>query len=79
MNLFYWGFLGFFFGFFFGVGCALAVVYSIYLHGYRKAMEDSLREQKSERYREMLPKVLEGLAREKIVERKLDHSPDIPD
>jgi hypothetical protein len=79
MNLFYWGFLGFFFGFFFGVGCALAVVYSIYLHGYRKAMEDSQREEKSQRYREMLPKVLEGMARAKIAAQKLDSGPDLPD
>jgi hypothetical protein len=63
MSLFYWSFLGFFFGFFFGVGCALAVVYSIYVHGYRKAMEDSLLDGKSQRYREMLPKVLDGLAK----------------
>ena len=32
---------GFFFGFFFGVGCALAVMYSIYRGGYRAAIRDS--------------------------------------
>lgn len=37
--------IGFFMGFGFGVGCALAVMYSIYTGGYRKAMEDSLREE----------------------------------
>lgn len=62
MSQFYWPFLGFFFGFFFGVGCALAVVYSIYVHGYKKAMEDSLREEKSDRYRVLLPKVKESMA-----------------
>jgi len=31
-----------FVGFFFGVGCALAVMYSIYLGGYRAAVEDAL-------------------------------------
>jgi hypothetical protein len=65
MGLFYWSFVGFFFGFFFGVGCALAVVYSIYVHGYRQAMEDSLLDVKSERYRTMLPKVLESFAKRK--------------
>jgi len=33
---------GFFVGFFFGVGCALAVMYSIYLGGYRAAVKDAL-------------------------------------
>jgi hypothetical protein len=51
MNLFSGGILGFFFGFFFGAGCALALMYSIYSGGYRKAIEDSLREGKTDRYR----------------------------
>jgi hypothetical protein len=34
-------FFGFFFGFVFGVGCALAVMYSIYLGGYRAAVRDA--------------------------------------
>jgi hypothetical protein len=39
----YWPALfGFFFGFAFGVGCALAVMYSIYMGGYRAAIRDSL-------------------------------------
>ena len=33
-------FLGFFLGFAFGVGCALAVLYSIYMGGYRAALKD---------------------------------------
>jgi hypothetical protein len=33
--------IGFFLGFVFGVGCALAVMYSIYLGGYRAAVRDS--------------------------------------
>ncbi len=33
--------LGAFFGFVFGVGCALAVMYSIYMGGYRAAVKDS--------------------------------------
>jgi hypothetical protein len=32
--------IGFFLGFAFGVGCALAVMYSIYLGGYRAAIRD---------------------------------------
>ena len=39
---FYWASLvGFFLGFAFGVGCALAVMYSIYLGGYRAAVRDA--------------------------------------
>jgi len=34
-------FIGFFLGFAFGVGCALAVMYSIYMGGYRAAVRDS--------------------------------------
>jgi hypothetical protein len=33
--------IGFFLGFVFGVGCALAVMYSIYMGGYRAAARDS--------------------------------------
>ncbi len=33
--------IGFFLGFAFGVGCALAVMYSIYMGGYRAAVKDS--------------------------------------
>lgn len=32
--------IGGFLGFFFGVGCALAVMYSIYMGGYRAAVAD---------------------------------------
>ena len=39
---FYWSsFIGFFLGFVFGVGCALAVMYSIYHGGYRAAVRDA--------------------------------------
>jgi ABC-type antimicrobial peptide transport system permease subunit len=33
--------IGFFLGFVFGVGCALAVMYSIFLGGYRAAVRDA--------------------------------------
>jgi hypothetical protein len=34
--------IGWFLGFFLGFGCSLALIYQIYLGGYRKAIEDSL-------------------------------------
>jgi len=33
--------IGFFLGFTFGVGCALAVMYSIFMGGYRAAVKDA--------------------------------------
>jgi ABC-type antimicrobial peptide transport system permease subunit len=33
--------IGFFLGFAFGIGCALAVMYSIYRGGYRAAVRDA--------------------------------------
>ena len=48
---------GFFFGFAFGVGCALAVMYSIYLGGYRAAIRDSQLADPPERYRKALNKL----------------------
>jgi hypothetical protein len=59
--------IGYFMGFGFGVGCALAVTHSIYTGGYRKAMEDSLREEKSTRCLQLLPKVQAKLARERAI------------
>lgn len=50
MEFFASTFYGFFFGFALGVGCSLVVLYAIYSGGYRKALEDSLRETKSDRY-----------------------------
>ncbi len=41
MNLSYGLLIGFFLGFAFGVGCALAVMYSIYMGGYRAAVRDA--------------------------------------
>lgn len=48
-------------GFMFGVGCAAAVIYTIYMGGYRKGMEDSLRPDKSARYANNIDKVREKL------------------
>jgi hypothetical protein len=41
MNFYWPSIFGFFFGFAFGIGCALAVMYSIYMGGYRAAIADS--------------------------------------
>ena len=55
---FYWpAVLGFFFGFAFGVGCALAVMYSIYMGGYRAAIRDSQLPNPPETYRKALSKL----------------------
>jgi hypothetical protein len=43
-------------GFLWGIGCSLAILYSIYLGGYRKAVQDSLLTEKSKRWRETLKK-----------------------
>lgn len=50
--------IGYFFGFSLGVGCALAVMYSIYTGGYRKALSDSLLETKPRRYVELMEKAI---------------------
>jgi hypothetical protein len=51
-------------GFMFGVGCAAAVIYTVYMGGYRKGMEDSLRDKKPVRYRENIEKVQAKLNKE---------------
>jgi len=48
--------VGFFLGFAFGVGCALAVMYSIFMGGYRAAVQDSRLADPPERYRSALAK-----------------------
>ena len=47
-----WAAIGFFLGFAFGVGCALAVMYSIYMGGYRAAVKDSTLPEVPERFRQ---------------------------
>ena len=51
-------------GFMFGVGCAAAVIYTIYMGGYRKALEDSMRDEKSARYWDNSVKARAKLERE---------------
>ncbi len=49
--------LGLCVGFLWGTGCSLAIMYSIYLGGYRKALEDTLAPTKSKRLRETLKRI----------------------
>jgi hypothetical protein len=49
--------LGLVFGFLWGIGCSLAIMYSIFLGGYRKAIKESLAQPQPERYRKALDKV----------------------
>ena len=49
--------IGVFLGFVFGVGCALAVMYSIYAGGYRAAVRDGQLPVVPERYRKALTKL----------------------
>lgn len=58
--------IGFLLGFGFGVGCALAVMYSIYLGGYRAAIRDSQLPAPTERYRKTLEKLSSTLKPGKI-------------
>ncbi len=44
-------------GFGFGVGCALAVMYSLFLGGYRAALRDALVPEPPKRYREQSAKI----------------------
>jgi hypothetical protein len=55
--------LGLCFGFLWGIGCSLAILYSIYLAGYRKAVKDSLSKKQSSRYQQVLAKVIAKRAR----------------
>lgn len=52
-----WAFIGLIFGFMWGIGCSLAVMYSIFLGGYRKAIKESLAHPQPERYVKALGKV----------------------
>jgi hypothetical protein len=49
--------LGLCFGFMFGTGCSLAIMYSIYLGGYRKAVEESMEPVRPKRFTQALEKL----------------------
>jgi hypothetical protein len=51
-------------GFLWGIGCSLAILYSIYLGGYRKAVQDFLLPERSKRWRETLKKAEERTAQD---------------
>jgi hypothetical protein len=57
------GLFGLILGFMFGVGCALAVMYSIYMGGYRKAITDSLLDTGSAKYETELRKAQEKITK----------------
>lgn len=66
MEVFGWAALfGLLLGFLFGVGCAAAVLYTIYNGGYRKAVEDSIEEPHSSRYAGFLEAAREKRAKER--------------
>lgn len=46
-------------GFMWGIGCSLAILYSIYLGGYRKGVQDSFSEPKLRRYFDALKRIRE--------------------
>jgi hypothetical protein len=52
-----YGLLGLCIGFLWGIGCSLAILYSIYLGGYRKAVRDSLAVEKPRRFQQALQKI----------------------
>jgi hypothetical protein len=56
--------LGLCFGFMFGTGCSLAIMYSIYLGGYRKAVEDSIAPMRPKKFTQALEKLQARRARE---------------
>lgn len=49
--------MGFCLGFMLGVGCALAVMYSIYMGGYRAALHDSTLATRPKRWAEEMAKL----------------------
>ena len=52
--------IGFFLGFAFGVGCALAVMYSIYMGGYRAAARDAQMAEPPERWKKATESASKG-------------------
>jgi hypothetical protein len=57
-------------GFMFGVGCAMAVLYSVYMGGYRKGIEDSLLDPKPDKYLRIELKVQENLMKKKSLKQR---------
>jgi hypothetical protein len=55
--------IGIFFGFVFGVGCALAVMYTIWTGGYRRGVEHSLMDKPPERFTAVRKSLLQKQSR----------------
>ena len=55
--------IGYFFGFALGVGCALAVMYTIWIGGYKRAVEHSLMADPPARFRAVREAVLRKQSR----------------
>jgi hypothetical protein len=49
--------LGLIFGFMWGIGCSLAIMYSIFLGGYRKAIKESLAQPPTPRFVKAFEKI----------------------
>jgi len=54
-------------GFLWGIGCSLAILYSIYLGGYRKAVEDSTLEIRPRRFTEAIKRIKDRGERKRTV------------
>jgi hypothetical protein len=67
--------IGLILGFIFGVGCAFAVLYTIYMGGYRKAISESLSPDPPQRFRETLAKVEEILRQKNASKKKTTPAP----
>lgn len=63
------------FGFVWGIGCSLAFIYSIYLAGYRKAVKESIKKVKPERYTQTLQKLLAKRAKKAAAAAKASTPP----
>lgn len=70
------GLLGLCIGFLWGIGCSLAILYSIYLGGYRKAVRDSLAVEKPRRFQLAVQKIHTQLKLE--VERASKKTAHVP-
>lgn len=55
--------LGLIFGFMWGIGCSLAILYSIFLGGYRRAIKESLAVPQPARYVKALAKIQQKRAK----------------
>jgi hypothetical protein len=53
-----WALLGLCFGLLWGIVCSIAILYSIYLAAYRKAIKDSLKQVQPLRYTRVLDMVM---------------------